>query len=55
MTHVVELLHSIQRLVNVNALMQNFSTSPVLRTDSFRQKLLALQLIRVGLSYAKVS
>jgi hypothetical protein len=48
-------MHSIQRLVNVNALMQNFSTSPVSRTNTFRQKLLALQFTRVGLSYVNVS
>jgi hypothetical protein len=55
MTPVVEshALHS--RLLNVIALMQNYSTSPVPRTNSSRQMLLALRLIRAGLSCAKVS
>lgn len=43
------------RLVNVNVLMQNFSTSHVLRTSYFRPMPHAPQLIRVGLSCATVS
>ena len=55
MALVIE-LHALRlRLANVNAQMQSFSTSPVLRTKFFRQMLPAPQLIRVGLSCAKVS
>jgi hypothetical protein len=43
------------RSVNVNALTRNFSTSHVLRTNYFRQMPHAPQLIRVGLSCARVS
>jgi len=55
LTVMTLVIYTPSRLVNVNALMQNFSTSHVLRTNYFRQMLRAPHLIRVGLSCARVS